>query len=255
MTLTGLIRQAYPSPEWATFFEVSDSTGWRSKRRADAVALGIWPSRGQTIIGFEFKEDRRDWLREKEDPAKAEVIAAHCDCWYVVAGSEGIVKDVDELPEPWGLLVANKERTRLRAVKACVPFPDRDKSVMKRSFAAAMLRKVNETTVPRVELDRIVEERLKEAVERSTAGYELKRLRDRVDHLEKTQATFRDITGVNLDDWRGPENIAKAVNAVLRLGSDADAIRRARAQLTVAATTMDEALAAWPVQVSGDVPA
>jgi hypothetical protein len=157
MTLTGLVRQAYPTPEWAVFFEVSNATGFGARRRADAVALGVWPSRGQSLIGFEFKEDRRDWLREKDNPAKAEEIAQHCDGWYVVAGSDGIVK-VEELPTPWGLKVANKDRTKLLTVKECIPFSDRDKTVIKRTFVAAMLRKVGETTVPRAELDRLVQE-------------------------------------------------------------------------------------------------
>ena len=40
MTLRGLVHQAYPSPEWAVFFEVSNATGSGASRRADAVALG-----------------------------------------------------------------------------------------------------------------------------------------------------------------------------------------------------------------------
>jgi hypothetical protein len=111
MTLQGLIAQAYPSPEWAVFYEVSNATGWGASRRADAVALGVWPSRGQMLIGFEFKTARGDWLNERKNPAKAETIAAHCDAWYVVAGDESVVK-LDELPEPWGLHVANKDNTK-----------------------------------------------------------------------------------------------------------------------------------------------
>src|SRR4051812_48555098 len=109
MTLAGLVAQAYPSPEWAVFYEVSNGTGFNSRRRADAVALGVWPSRGHALIGFEFKEDRRDWLREKDNPAKADLIAANCDAWVLVIGNEKVAK-IEEIPEPWGLLVANADR-------------------------------------------------------------------------------------------------------------------------------------------------
>lgn len=51
MNLATLVMQAYPSPEWAVFFEVGNGTGFRTRRHADAVAIGI---------------------REKADPAKAE---------------------------------------------------------------------------------------------------------------------------------------------------------------------------------------
>ena len=44
MTLAGLIAARYPPPEWAVFFEVSNATGYATSRRADAIALGIWPS-------------------------------------------------------------------------------------------------------------------------------------------------------------------------------------------------------------------
>lgn len=245
MTLASLVIQAYSKPEWAVFFEVSNATGFGARRRADAVALGVWPSRGQTLIGFEFKEDRRDWLREKDNPAKAEEVAQHCDCWYVVAGSDGIVK-LEELPAPWGLKVANKDRTKLLTAKECTPFPDRDKTVMKRTFVAAMLRKVGETMVPRAELERLI----KEGVERETArlrdGREVSDLRERVERHEKTIAAFKATTGVNLEDYRGPAKIAAAVSAVLNVGEHRFMLENAKTRLEHSVRTIDEALAAWP---------
>jgi hypothetical protein len=247
MTLQGLITQAYPAPEWAVFFEVSNGTGSMVRRRADAVALGVWPSRGFTIIGFEFKEDRRDWLREKANPEKADTIAAHCDSWVVVAGSESVVK-VDELPEPWGLLVANADRTRLLNKKACQPFPDRDKSVMKRSFVAAMLRKVPETTVPKPELDRLVEERVKAALERTGEGYELKQLQETVERYRAMLDDFKAATGVDLHyGWQGPKAISHAVAAVLSGDSHRERLDRAADDLDHAAKQLRKAVASWPV--------
>lgn len=36
------LRERYRTPEWALFFEVSDTTGVGSSRRADAVAI-VYP--------------------------------------------------------------------------------------------------------------------------------------------------------------------------------------------------------------------
>lgn len=246
MTLSGLVAQSYAKPEWAVFFEVSNATGFGARRRADAVALGVWPSRGQTLIGFEFKESRSDWMREKDNPAKAEEIAQHCDCWYVVAGSKGIVK-VEELPAPWGLKVANEDRTKLMTVKECTPFPDRDKTIMKRSFVAAMLRKVSETTVPHAELNRLVAEGVEAETKRLRDGREMADLRASVQRQQDIIDTFKRETGVDLEGWNGPKDIAAAVSTILRLDSDRDAIVRAQRLLHNAALTMTEAIKAWPV--------
>lgn len=245
MTLGGLVHQAYPSPEWAVFFEVSNSTGFGAKRRADAIALGVWPSRGHTVVGFEFKDDRRDWLREKKNPAKGDVIAAHCDVWWVVAGAPDVVQP-DELPEPWGLYVANKDRTRLVTKKPAQPFLERDKTVMKRSFVSAMLRKVSETTVPRVELQRLVDDAVKLALDRTRDSRELDSLREMVERQQAILDTFKAATGVDMKGWHGPTRIAAAVNAVLNLDNDRRALELSMARLDMAAKTVREALAAWP---------
>lgn len=52
---------------------IRDSTGHDSERAADALALGMYRSRGREIWGFEFKVSRADWLwelrqREKLNP-------------------------------------------------------------------------------------------------------------------------------------------------------------------------------------------
>ena len=100
--IKALIRAKYPVREWALAFEVSNGTGSEARRHADAVAMNLWPSRGLAIHGFEFKVYRNDWLRELQNPAKAEPVAQYCDYWWLVTGP-GIVKD-GELPDTWGLM-------------------------------------------------------------------------------------------------------------------------------------------------------
>lgn len=227
------------------FFEVGNTTGFGTRRHADAVALGVWQSRGFTLVGFEFKEYRSDWLREKKNPEKAEAVSAHCDCWYVVAGSADVVK-VDELPEPWGLYVANEDRTKLKTVKVCVPFPDRDKTIMRRSFAAAMLRKVGETTIPKVELQRLIDEGLAAAVERTSAGHDLKMLREQVQDQKAIIDGFKARTGVDLNSWQGHEKITAAVDVVLRSEDHRRGLQYVQQQLETIARDTKKALAQWP---------
>lgn len=244
MNLQALVSQTYPSPEWAVFFEVANGTGFKVKRHADAVALGIWPSRGQALIGFEFKEFRNDWLREKKNPQKAEEIASHCDSWFVVAGSEGVVK-LDELPEPWGLYQANKDRTKLKLLKPCVPFPDRDKLIMRRQFVAAMLRKVSETTVPAAVVQTRIEEAVALALERTTTGNQIKQLELRCDKQTKIISRFKELTGVDLDGWEGPQMLA-AVRAVMQGDSHRRSLEYMAQKLGETSQEVAKALAAWP---------
>ena len=57
-------------------------------------------SRGFSILGFEIKSHRGDWLNELKKPEKAEGIAPYCDEWWIVA-SENVVK-IEEVPKAWG---------------------------------------------------------------------------------------------------------------------------------------------------------
>lgn len=82
-------------------------------RTADAVAFGMWPSRGQLIMGFEVKISKGDWQRELFMPEKADEIAQYCDKWWIVA-PPGLIS-IDELPEKWGLL--EPARKNLKIIK------------------------------------------------------------------------------------------------------------------------------------------
>lgn len=85
-------------------------------RRADALSIGLWHSRGFKIEGFEAKASREDWLREYEDHQKAEPIMAVADHHWLVTNPD-IVED-HELPENWGHLVSAGRRRKLAVAKA-----------------------------------------------------------------------------------------------------------------------------------------
>lgn len=101
--LVAALRSRYGGADWALVTQVRDGAGW-DRRTFDAVAIGLWQSRGHAIHGFECKVSKSDWKRELAQPQKAEPLAAFCDRWWIVA-PRGVV-DPSTLPETWGLLEA-----------------------------------------------------------------------------------------------------------------------------------------------------
>lgn len=99
--------------------------------------MGIWPSNGHLIHGFEIKVSRGDFLNEMKDPTKAQAVFQFCDRWSLVTPS-GLVK-ADELPAPWGLMTFDGKS--LRTVKAAPPL---DPVPLTAGFVAAMLRRAGE---------------------------------------------------------------------------------------------------------------
>ena len=136
--LAALRKRYSMASGWALLQEVRNSTGYAANRAADAIAVGLWPSRGMEIHGFEVKVSRHDWIRERDRPAKAEAIASKCDRWWLVVSDRELVRD-GELPPTWGLLVledgtivTGKEAEKL------------DRKPLDVGFLAAMLRRAAE---------------------------------------------------------------------------------------------------------------
>lgn len=96
------LRAKFAAPAYQTFFEVGNDTGTKVTRHADAVSIGIWPSSGHVVHGFEIKVSRTDWLKEKADFGKSDPIYRFCHRWSLVVPA-GLVKP-DELPPTWGMM-------------------------------------------------------------------------------------------------------------------------------------------------------
>ena len=114
------LQGTFSEPGYITLEEVRDATGFDSNRSADAMAISLYRSRGKALWGFEFKVSRSDWLHELKQPEKAESILRYCNYWALVVPDKNIVK-TGELPETWGLYVAQKNR-----LKCVVPCPKLD---------------------------------------------------------------------------------------------------------------------------------
>lgn len=138
--LFDLLSKRYSAPEFALIPQVRRGTGFeRNIRTADAIAIGLWPSRGIEVSGFEFKSYRSDWTKELKRPDKAEEIAQFCDYWWVVASEKTIVK-AEELPATWGLLVRRSDK-QLITIKVAQKMKG---AVLDRLFVASILRRVDQ---------------------------------------------------------------------------------------------------------------
>lgn len=135
------VRRSFPAIEYAMFYEVANGTGaGGGSNYADIVAMGLWPSRGLNVLGFELKASRSDWLREKAKPEKSVAIQRYCDHWYL-ATAKGVVLDQGEIPDNWGWLelVGNRLYTRKKAPKLTA-------EPLTREFTAAVLRRAGQVS-------------------------------------------------------------------------------------------------------------
>ena len=91
-----------------------------SGRRADAVHVGLWNSRGAGQIDVcELKVSRSDFRKEIDAPAKAEAWWPYCNAFWIVAPSIEVAPP-EELPDGWGLMVPPPPNGRRRKFKTIV---------------------------------------------------------------------------------------------------------------------------------------
>lgn len=95
---------------------LTEVTAPNSTRRADAVHIGLWASRGAGRIDVcELKVSRADFRRELDKPEKAEAWWPYSTTFSIVAPSVEIVPP-GELPPGWGLMVPQVRGRRFKVV-------------------------------------------------------------------------------------------------------------------------------------------
>ncbi|MCT1363940.1 hypothetical protein [Microbacterium sp. p3-SID131] len=175
-------------------------------RRADALYVGFFQSRGKMLVGHELKVSRADWLHELDQPAKAEAWEPNCHSWYVVAPSTDIVRP-EELPHGWGLMIPGRSRTRMTVVVKATVHPDRNPSW---EATHALVQKMDSLRIRAIEKDREathtklcadIEEKVERRVALATGDHQLQ---SEVEHLRKTIDELRDILGLKVVDhaWK-----------------------------------------------------
>lgn len=236
-----LLAKRYPSPEFALMFEVAPRTGGGS-RYADAVAVGLWQSRGHVVHGFEIKVSRSDWLRELKKPEKAEEsVFGYCDFWWIVAPAD-IIND-GELPPTWGLLDVQANRLVQKvAAPRLTPKP------ITRPFFASLMRRGLEglnATAERMQRQQIeaahaqIDERVRTLVDQRTHRFES--LAEKVKEFEKT-------TGLKFNEFAAPPaqiiNLARRLEALnhYRANAPLDSLAHLASQLEKSAAELRAAI-------------
>ncbi len=205
--LENLLGNRFSAPAWAFLPQVRNGTGFlRTTRTADAIAMGLWPSRGLHLNGFEIKVRRGDWLNELKNPEKAEEIASYCDFFWIAAPKE-IVK-IEEVPENWGLLIPHGSTMKV-AKEAKELKPDS----LDRLFLAAILRRTQETLAPDAKLTDARKKGFIEGVQ--DADNKFKYSKEDHDRLKKKVHEFEKNSGVHIDSWSSGD-VGDAVKMVLR---------------------------------------
>ncbi len=219
--LTDRLRRHYirRSDQPGGVFVTEVGLNGHTDRRCDAIYVGFTASSGQRLIGHEVKTSRADWLRELDQPEKADRWASQCHAWYVVAPDAAVVP-VEEVPDHWGLLhVDPRSKVRLRVVRRA-PLFDRDPSwLIVRSIMArldTLQRAAVEQGLRQAEFDR------RQAIDTEVAKEVARRMeRDPERRNTELVAEIQQHTGLDLrsESWHRelsatPEQLAAALAIV-----------------------------------------
>jgi hypothetical protein len=205
--LEQLLLLRYPKDAYAVLWEVGDATGSNCRRHADALVMSLWPSRGLDLMGFEIKASRTDWLKERDNPAKAESIMKYCDRWSIIIADENMIQK-GELPETWGLMAPS--RGALRCIKEA---PELHPNPISKNFLAAIMRKIAQQSAD----VRLLENEKKEAYARgwNSGKWELENVQKELANKNESIRLFEQESGVKIDGWDGATRIGEAVKIVL----------------------------------------
>lgn len=209
-----------------------------SGRRADAVHVGLWSSRGAGHVDVcELKISRADWLRELEKPEKAEAWWPYCDAFWLVVPTADIVKE-GELPRGWGLMTPGGRGRRFKVLVQ----PEERKAEITVGLLITLLKNTETTRTNALqrqqqELSRKFYEQERQAQrQRGMFNEKDKRRLELMDRLEKA-------LGTDLSDyaWEGklsPEGAAEVLQA---LAQGRAALDRAKDRAESAVRELDRA--------------
>lgn len=209
------LKKRFPHPEFGIVFEVAQGTGWKANRHLDAMAMGVWPSRGLVLHGIEIKVSRGDWRRELAVPEKAEQLARFCDFFWLAAPEDII--PVDQLPLNWGLLeLKNGKLVQAKAAEKLAATPH-TKDLLAAVFRAACRPAAQDEVEAAVNAAR---ETVRAELQ---AGYE-KRVSDAVEMRARRDAAAAEkwralMAALNdSDEWTRDASVIDAVRMVRAIG-------------------------------------
>jgi hypothetical protein len=212
------------------------------ERRADAFSFGLWASRGFPIQGYEVKSNREDWLREYEDHAKADPVMEVADRFWLVTNPDVVLDG--ELPDSWGLLLAQGRNRKLKIAKPA-PLLREGAGPIDRAIMAELLKGIKGLHYA------AAEEIRQRAIENTDPSGEVaaskarqKEAEERAKRLSDAYQAFRREAGMDFLKWH-PEHeelevLGKLVKA-LRGGAYSDEFDALRERLKRDRARMQEA--------------
>lgn len=207
------LKKRYDAPEYAIFPSVQNTTGFsRQRREADAIAMGLWPSRGMEVLGFEIKSRRSDWLAELRKVSKSAAIQKYCNRWWIVAADKDVVKlEAGELPPTWGLMVPRGKNQLVTVVEA----PPLEPEPLDRGFIAALLRRAQEAS-QRPDLEEKIRAELRPVLEESfkrVRDIEFDQMKRKYEEMEQKLERYKKASaavGIHYGDWH-IDDLAKSI--------------------------------------------
>ena len=190
------LRKRYPEPAFAFFEEVGNATGWRCNRHADAVAMSLYPSRGLELYGFEVKVSRTDWMKELQQPKKAEAIQRYCRRWWVVIANKAALRS--EIPKNWGLM-----ELRGNGLHTLKQAPALKHKALDAEFIAALLRRSSERINSQIDRARAEGMALGEKQGPDAHQAKVAALERSVKNLQQAIEKFEEASGIKIDAWNG----------------------------------------------------
>lgn len=212
----------------ALFEEVNDGVGFRGTGWLDVVTMGLWPSHGLELQGYEIKTSRSDWLREIKQPEKSSKFYARLDRFWLVTWPS--VAKLEEIPSGWGWMEAvfDEKGAGSLVVRKAAPInpspelPDRTffaalcrsaaKMVEKHGKKAADDARQEQYKVVQERVDAEVERRMKAVKDHPVADAEIMtKVRAKLDEMKVT----RPLSGMYFDAI-DQEKMATAIAALYR---------------------------------------
>lgn len=184
----------YPENECVILSEVENSSS--SRRYLDYMVVNLWESRGQSIIGFEVKSYRGDWINELKKPQKQELHAPYCDYFYLLTMDEKIAK-LEEIPENWGWMTVRGDR--LFTLKKA---PKQDAKPIPKHMMVGMIRRAADRSkyihreTFNEEVQKLVEEKVERGIRSEKAN--LRWQLEQYNNLKKAVEEFEKASGINI---------------------------------------------------------
>ena len=210
-------ERRFSKPEYLWIGQVANSTGFGAYRYIDGVALSLWPSRGIHLHTVEIKVDRRDWLKEKATPEKAEVLAkwAHF-MWLAIDGTakQPVLFEFEEVPTNWGILevVEQKGKPIVKTKRKATLLEPAGPTW---GFVATVMRNADRADEARI--DALAEARIDKRTSANAESWRTGRdeLRKELDDFRQRVRKFERASGLQIEYATDTAEIGTAVRELL----------------------------------------